>query len=518
MGEINSGVSGAKSGKVSDIMVAGGSSRVEISAREGIGGERSLAIDTSLLTLENDSGDVSIVGQRELNLESISQRGLGEIQVTSEKDITLGGGDVFVGAGNLKVETEGELQVVSELSSTMVAIALKSDKNITLDDGISVTTEGAQAEMSLDAEGNIMGEDHYLNTAGVHLTSRGGTIGSSSGSFTATASNIYQTIDAPNGVYLTDPGKDLTIETTNEGMDDAAVAVIAEGNWMVGHLNVGDNDLSIDVGGDFFGAEQLSGDSVEIDLDDASARARIETVSLSEGDFSSQANNLEVENLQSSSPDGVEISIVGVDGEHADNISIASDTDLHVTFSELSTQRARLEFDNTNRLSFASSNISDYMYLTSKDISLVLAQQDYLPFPADVVIHVPNNGLLNLEVNQTNYNTSAVILDAGSNVFGGDGNGSALDNTGRVTMQVMSEINSFLDDASSELGSKVGEFILKLVRAVGIEIDGDNVASVSNDDIRNDFLQVIEVDRISNSFSSPPGPKERDGRKPASKK
>ena len=157
-------------------------------------------------------------------------------------------------------------------------------------------------------------------------------------------------------------------------------------------------------------------------------------------------------------------------------------------------------------MSLIGSDISSYMYLSMSQVSFLLNQGLYLPWPADVLLFVPDGERLNLEIDGLNYQTSALILDDGA--FSGEGQsgrgGSLLDNTGLMSMRFMEEIDDFIEDAGLELEAKNDGVTLDLIQGIGIDLEGDEGVEVDSDDIRNDFLRTIEVDRKSNRFSDSP--------------
>ena len=318
-------------------VVLAGDARLDLVAGKGIGGKNSLAVDAARVSLSNESGDVSLVGQRDLQFDKISQTGEGKIQLTSTNDITLGGREVSLGDATLNVTGEKNLIVAGDLSSHTGEIILTS-QDITFQPGVAIATEAADADVKLHANRQISGSDLYIKASGVHLNSDG-TIGSDDADLMITVSGTYENIQAGQGIYLKDIGRGLTMDTENEGQDNARVLATARNNLRLGTLSL-DIDAHISVGGDSFTADHLESDSMVIEMANPSGLAEIDTITTQNLD--TQVNNLSIAELRGAGP--IDLSLSGSNNGRAQNIDITSTHDLPFTFSRLNTEQAELNF------------------------------------------------------------------------------------------------------------------------------------------------------------------------------
>ena len=533
-GEINGGADDG-----SGVMIAGDSGRVDLRAEEGIGQEYSLDVNASHLGVSNNGGNVSVVGERDIRVDNISQSGAGEIQIMSENNIVLGGGAISLGEANLNVTTEGngELMVDGDMASNTGDISLISNQGIAFSDGVTITTRGSEGNVMLNANGEIQGHNLYLDTAGVHLISDTTSIGSSDQEFTVSTSGNYETLQAEQGIYLNDELNNLAISTVDDGAGQSRVRAQALGDWQVGNMDVGGNDLEVMVGGNSFRAEQLEAGEVMVGMTRSTGSADIGVVTV-EDRLVTEAGRLSIDELRSSlAPPGdnallgqnistdsavLSISSTGVGGGQAQSVQIVSNVSQHVEFTNLSTQHASLDFGQTERFSLIESNISNFLYLTTSEASFLLNQGGFDLRPANVLLYLPEGHLLNLEVDGPSYETSSVILTSalglnGVSDYGGADSDSILKNTDRMGMQFMGEVVDILEEGSEELESEDDGKETKLFTGDGLGISQDAFGSGA-EDIRNDFLRTIEVDRNSNSFFDESKKKSKKSKKSSRKK
>ena len=316
-----------------DVAIAGSYGELKMKSKEGVGVDHGLELDVSVVSLSNESGNISIRGERDIEIRDIAQVEDGDIMINSENNMVLGGGEVFLGKAELSASTEGtgELRVGGDISSTEGAIELNSEQSIEFSDEVTITTEGAEAELTLNADKNILGQDIYLNTVGVNLVSRNGTIGGGGREMTMTSSGLYKTISAKNGVYLEDMNKGLRIDTINEGTNGAQTSVFAKRNLRLGELSVGLGGMDINVQGDALNAESIRGNAVDIFMSNPSGLVDIESVTI-EDSLSIEAQNVLISSLQSNLSESIETTIRGINGGHAENVNISSKFGLHFVF------------------------------------------------------------------------------------------------------------------------------------------------------------------------------------------
>ena len=218
--------------------------------------------------------------------------------------------------------------------------------------------------------------------------------------------------------------------------------------------------------------------------------------------LNTQVGSLTLHDLQSDTSGTITISNTGSNGGRAQDVSITSQLANPLVFSGMRTQTSTLELSGANPVSLVEGDISGNLYLSAAAASFLFNGNDFRREPADVVLLLPTEELLNFYVDGSSYRTNTAVFFSANGLEGDNANGgSLLDNIDHISGQSMAEVETILEDSVIDWRTAGDTDTSRVLRGIGIEIDERELIDYDAEEIRNDFLRTIEVDRNSNSFS-----------------